>query len=250
VPEPGYYRFLLHQRASLEGNLRGLRLVKDGYQVPFFMDRGGTREIILAAKEDYESDKNTTTWHIELPQASARWNSLKLKADGIFKRSLRIERDQPKPVQNTLWKSISWVNTQAGPSELFIFLRGFPQEETKIRLVMAHGDNKPLKIQEIKALYDAPAVYFLADAAAGYSLYGGNTNAGAPSYDLELVQNQLMRHEPKAATLAEPIVIKSGGVTNTVFKFFAKNNWGLYIVLGFLALILMIVIARIFPKQN
>lgn len=250
VPEPGYYRFLLHQRASLEGNLRGLRLVKDGYQVPFFMDRGVSREIKLIANENYESDKNTTTWHIELPQASARWNSLKLKADGIFKRSIRIERDQAKPVQNTLWKSISWVNTEAGPAELFISLRGFPQEETKIRLVIAHGDNKPLKIQEIKALYDAPAVYFLAGTAAGYLLYGGNTNAGAPSYDLELVQNQLMRHEPKAATLAEPIVMKSGGVTNSVFKFFARNNWGLYIVLGLLALVLMIVIARIFPKQK
>ncbi|MBN1473374.1 MAG: hypothetical protein JW914_02050, partial [Syntrophaceae bacterium] len=160
------------------------------------------------------------------------------------------ERDQPKPVQNTLWKSASWVNTETGPAELFISLRGFPREETKIRLVIAHGDNKPLKIQEINALYDAPAVYFLADAAAGYALYGGNRDAGAPSYDLELVQNQLMRHEPKTATLAEPVLIKSGGVTNSVFKFFAKNNWGLYIVLGLLALVLMIVIARIFPKQK
>jgi hypothetical protein len=126
----------------------------------------------------------------------------------------------------------------------------FPREETKIRLVMAHSDNKPLKIQEIKAIYDAPAVYFLADAGEGYELYGGNKNAAAPSYDLELVQDQLMMQEPKQATLSEPKLMKSGGVTTSVFKLFVKNNWGLYIVLGLLAMGLMIVIARIFPKQK
>ena len=115
---------------------------------------------------------------------------------------------------------------------------------------MVHGDNKPLRIQEIKAIYDAPAVYFLADAGEGYELYGGKNNAVAPSYDLELVQDQLMKQEPKQATLSEPKLMKSEGVTNSVFKLFVRNNWGLYIVLGLLALGLVIVIGRLFPKQK
>ena len=142
------------------------------------------------------------------------------------------------------------MNTALTGSELFISLRDFPREETKIRLIMAHGDNKPLKIQEIKATYDAPAVYFLADAGEGYELYGGNNNAAAPSYDLELVQDNLMKQIPKEAALSEPKLMKSKGITNDIFKIFVRNNWGLYVVLGLLAFGLMIVIARLFPKHK
>jgi hypothetical protein len=59
-----------------------------------------------------------------------------------------------------------------------------------------------------------------------------------------------MKQEPKQATLSEPKLMKSAGVTKSVFKFFVQNNWGLYIVLGLLAMGLMIVIARLFPKQK
>jgi hypothetical protein len=250
VDGPGYYKFILHQRASLEGNLRGLRVVRGGNQIPYFLDKGIVKEIDLPTKESYDKNKNTTTWYIELPQASSNWIGLKLKANGIFNRTLKVERDQPKPVQGTLWKSLPWVNASSTQAALFISLSGFPREETKIRLVMVHGDNTPLKIQEIKAIYDAPAVYFLADAGEGYELYGGNKNALAPSYDLELVQDHLMKQIPKQATLSEPKLIKSEGVMNSAFKRFVQNNWILYIVLGLLAMVLMIVIARLFPKQR
>ena len=250
VTGPGYYRFTLHLRASLEDNLRGLRVVRGGNQIPYFLDNGVLKEIVLKIKDEYDRDKNTSTWHIDLPQASSRWIGLKLKAGGIFNRTLIVERDQPKPVQGVLWTSTPWVNTSSTPTDLFISLRGFPREETKIRLVMVHGDNKPLKIQEIKAIYDAPAIYFLAADSDGYELYGGNSAAVAPAYDLELVQNQLMKQEPKPATLSEPKLTKSPGMTSTIFQFFTQNNWGLYIVLFVLAIGLMIVIGRLFPKQK
>lgn len=250
VAGPGYYKFILHQRASLEGNLRGLRVVRGGYQVPYFLDKGIVKEIDLPAKEEYDRSKNITTWYFELPKASSNWVGFKLKANGIFNRILKVERDKPKPVQGTLWKSVPWMNTSSKATELFISLSGFPREETKIRLIMVHGDNKPLKIQEIKAIYDTPAVYFLADAGEGYELYGGNNNALAPSYDLELVQDHLMKQIPKQATLSEPKLIKSEGVMGSTFKRFVQNNWVLYIVLGLLAMVLLIVIARLFPKQK
>ena len=45
---------------------------------------------------------------------------------------------------------------------------------------MKHGDNKPIKIEKAKATYEARAIHFLADAAEGYELYGGNKEASAP----------------------------------------------------------------------
>lgn len=245
---PGYYRFVLHQKASLDENLAGLRLVRDAKQIPYFTDRGETKEVNLPVTEKYDKEKNTSYWHLELPQASSRWSGLKLKAGGIFSRTLRVERDRPQMVQGVLCAGKQWINRSQNDSELFVSLKCLPREEKNIRLVMAHGDNNPVGIKEVKAVYDAPALYFLAEAGDGYELYGGSKIAAPPSYDLELIQNHLMSQEPKTAGLAEPRLMKEQGVTNKLFRYFSEKNWGLYIVLGFLVIGLMAVIAYLFPK--
>lgn len=247
---PGYYSFILHQKASLEENIQSLRIVRNGVQYPYFMDKGITKECDLTIKKAYNQATNSTTWHLELPQASSRWTSLVLQAGGIFHRTLKVERDQPKPVQGVLWRSIEWSNTSASSSELPISLHGFPREETKIRLVMKHGDNKPLEIVKAKVLYEAPAIFFLADAADGYELFGGNKNAQAPSYDMDLIRDQLSRQEPRIAELSEPQMIQDTEVKNAIINFFSENNWGLYIILGLLSIGLIIIIVYVFPKPK
>lgn len=248
LADPGYYRFVLHQKASLDENLPGLRVVRDAKQIPYFTDRGESKEVILPVTEKYDKEKNTSYWHLELPQTSSRWSELKLKAGGIFSRTLRVERDRPQMVQGVLCTSKQWINRSQKESELFVSLKCLPREEKNIRLVMAHGDNKPVSIKEAKAVYYAPALYFLAEAGDGYELYGGSTRAALPSYDLELVQSHLMSQEPKTAGLAEPRLMKEQGITNKFFRYFSEKNWGLYIVLGLLVIGLMVVIAYLFPK--
>ncbi|MEE9911159.1 MAG: hypothetical protein K4571_05490 [Deltaproteobacteria bacterium] len=247
---PGYYRFILHQKASLEENIQSLRIVRNGLQYPYFMEKGITRGCKLTIRESHHPQTNTTTWHLELPQASSRWSSLVLQSSGIFHRTIKVERDQPRPVQGVLWRTVHWSHASASPTELSIALQAFPREENKIRLVMEHGDNKPLKIEEAKVLYHAPAIHFLADAADGYELYGGNNHVQAPSYDMELVQDQLRRQEPLMAELTEPQMLKDTAITNAVTNFFSKNNWGLYGVLGLLSFVLIAVIVFVFPKPK
>ncbi|MDP3285040.1 MAG: hypothetical protein Q8M56_11490, partial [Desulfobacterales bacterium] len=248
LADPGYYRLVLHQKASLDENLSGLRLVRNAKQIPYFMDRGEPKEVNLPVTEKYDKEKNTSYWHLELPQTSLRWSGLKLKADGIFSRTLRVERDRPQMVQGVLCTSKQWINRTQNESELFVSLKCLPREEKNIRLVIAHGDNNPVNIKEAKAVYYAPALYFLAEAGDGYELYGGNKKAALPSYDLELVQNHLMSQEPKTAVLSEPKLMKEQGITNKFFRYFSEKNWGLYIVLGLLVIGLMAVIAYLFPK--
>lgn len=247
---PGYYRFILHQKASLEESTKSLRIVRNGIQYPYFMDNGITKECDVTLKESHDQATNTTTWYLELPQASSRWTSLVLQAGGIFNRTIKVERDQPRPVQGVLWRSLEWSNVSASPSELCISMQGFPREENKIRLVMKHGDNKPLKIEKAKVLYEAPAIHFLADVADGYELFGGNQNMQAPSYDMELVQDQLRRQEPRIAELSEPELLQEPAFKSAIINLFSKNNWGLYIVLGLLSLGLIIIIVHVFPKPQ
>ncbi|MBN1663738.1 MAG: hypothetical protein JW943_09060 [Deltaproteobacteria bacterium] len=247
---PGYYRFILHQKASLEENINSLRIVRNGRQYPYFMETGKKKECELILKESHDQATNTTTWNLELPQVSSRWTALVLQASGIFNRTLKVERDQPKPVQGVLWHSVQWSNASASPSEISISLHGFPREEKRIRLVMEHGDNKPIKIEKAKALYEAPAIHFLADAADGYELFGGNQVAQAPLYDIDLVKDQLSKQEPRIAALSEPKMLQDTAIRNAITNLFAKNNWGLYIVLGLLSFGLIIIIVFVFPKAK
>ena len=115
---------------------------------------------------------------------------------------------------------------------------------------MEHGDNKPLKIEKAKVLYEAPAIHFLADAADGYELFGGNKDAQAPSYDMELVQDQLSRQEPRIAELSEPKMLQDTAIKNAIINLFLKNNWGLYIVLGLLSLGLISLSSMSFPNRK
>ena len=247
---PGYYRLLLHQKASLEENLSGLRLVRNEQQVPFFMVNGEERGVTLTATEEYDKAKNFTVWHVTLPQASSHWLGLRLKARGLFKRSLAVERDQPGPVGSITLCQLSWTNTTQESSELFVPLAGFPTVENKLRLTMAHGDNQALRIESIIAVYQVPAIYFLAVAGEGYDLFGGNASAGAPSYDLDLIQDRLREQEPRAAELGDPQPLKWESIRSRFTKSFIKTNWGLYLVLGVLAAGLMAIIAFIFPKPK
>ncbi len=248
IPGPGYYRIMLHRRASLEENPNALRIVRNGFQHPYFFEKGEIKTEELALRESHDAATNTTTWRLELPQASSRWESLVLRASGIFTRTLTVERDLPRPVQGGMWRVLSWSNASAEPSELTISLRGFPRTEKKIRLILKHGDNQPLKIESARALYEAPAIHFLADSAGRYQLFGGHSDAPAPSYDMQLIQDQLRLREPLTATLSEAQPLNDPPLTSALFDLFSKNNWALYAVLGLLAIVLMIIIVRVFPK--
>ena len=248
IPGPGYYRIILHRRAGLEENPHALRIVRNGLQHPYFFEKGEIKEEKLALREAHDETTNTTTWYLELPEASSRWEHLVLRASGIFHRTLCVERDLPRPVKGAVWKVLDWSNASSEASELAISLRGFPRTEKKIRLIMKHGDNEPLKLGSARALYEAPAIHFLADAADGYQIYGGCRDASAPSYDMQLIQDQLSLREPLPATVSEPQPLDEQPLTKAIFDLFAKNNWGLYAVLGLLAIVLMIIIARVFPK--
>lgn len=247
---PGYYRLILHRQASLEDHIKSLRIVQNGLQYPYFFEKGVNKECDLAIRESHDPSTNTTTWYLELPQPSSRWENLILTSSGIFQRNIKIERDQPRPVQGLTWRTVPWSSASPASSDLNISLDGFPREETKIRLVMKHGDNKQIKIEKAKATYEARAIHFLADAAEGYELYGGNKETSAPSYDMQLIQDQLRKKEPLEAFLSEPQALRNIPYKNQIIDYFAKNNWGLYAVLGLLSLGLILIIAFVFPKAK
>jgi hypothetical protein len=218
VFEPGLFRLVFNRQISMKPNQPGIRLVKAGRQVPFFDSEREIRKVELEADPAYNRESNRTTWLLKLPPIFPRWDAIVLSAEGIFDRQVVIETHKH------------------GRSEL--------------RIAMAHGDNQPIRIKKIQGLYPARSLIFLAAETGTYELVGGHPDASSPAYDLSLVQDVLLSIEPQQAQIGEVTVFKGPGLKTRLTGAFTDQAWGLYIVLALVTLVLLVIIAKLFPKEN
>jgi hypothetical protein len=250
VGEAGYYRLVLDREASLRQGSGTVRIVKDGLQVPYFSGPSEERKIDLVAATEYDKNKNRTSWTVELPDRSTDLRELSAESDGIFDRVVQIEVPLQGRAGWQVWRTMRWQNAAQAPSVLRVSLVGLPREASKLRITMEHGDNRPIGLGKLQASYGAPALLFLAPAAGEYALYGGNEKAGPAKYDLTLVQAHLASVLPKTVEMGKVGSAGSAGFKNAFVGIFEDKSWGLYAVLGGVTLVLMIVIARLFPKAE
>jgi len=252
VSEPGYYRLILNMNASHAKNRTGIRLIKDDTQIPFFFGRVEAAEVDLtaAASSEYHSDKNQTALTVELPYASSNWSELYLYANGIFKRRIRIEIPKPANIGWQRWGNCLWENHANRETRLSIDLSRYPENQNRIRVIIDHGDNQPLKINRIAVSYSSPSIHFLAHEKGEYWLYGGNPQAPAPKYDLSLVQAYLLAELPAKAEMGPLQSFHPESWKGRFAALFKGRGWGLYGVLGLVTIVLLILIAKLFPKVS
>lgn len=250
VAEAGYYRLVLNRYASLGSGASGVRIVKDGLQVPYFSGPSEERKIDLAATPEYDKKKNRTSWTVELPDRSTDLRELSAESAGIFDRVVQIEVPLQGRAGWQVWRTIRWQNASQTAPVLRVSLAGLVRDAAKLRITMEHGDNRPIELGKLQASYGAPALLFLASAAGEYALYGGNDTIGPAKYDLTLVQAHLADVLPKTVEMGSIESAGSAGFKKAFLGAFEDRSWGLYAVLGGVTLILMIVIARLFPKAE
>jgi hypothetical protein len=250
VREAGYYRLVLNREASLGSGFGTLRIVKDGVQVPYFSGPSKEQVIGLSATHEYDKNKNRTSWIIELPNRSTDLRELTAETVGIFDRTVQIESPLQGRAGWQAWRTMRWQNASQTPSILRVSLAGLPKDTAKLRITMEHGDNRPIELGKLQASYPAPALLFLASAAGDYALYGGNEKTAPAKYDLTLVQAHLAGVLPKTVEMGKVESVGSAGFKTAFVGAFEDKSWGLYAVLGAVTLILMIVIAKLFPKAE
>ena len=250
VAESGYYRLVLNREASLREGFGTLRIVKDGVQVPYFSGPSEEQVIDLAATPEYDKNKNMTSWTVELPDRSTDLRELSAEAVGIFDRTVQFEVPLQGRAGWQVWRTMRWQNASQTTSVLRVSLAGLARDVAKLRITMEHGDNRPIELGKLQASYGAPALLFLASAAGEYALYGGNEKAAPAKYDLTLVQAHLADVLPKTVEMGKVESVRSAGFKNAFLGAFEDKSWGLYAILGAVTLILMIVVARLFPKAE
>jgi hypothetical protein len=250
IPVPGYYRLVLDPAAVFEANFQALRLVKDGWQVPYFKGRSEIQAVKLPILASYDQAKNSSTWTVRLPRSSAPWEYLTLESQGVFERQVVLEIPGLAEKGWERWKEQNWKNIGMGPTVLQVGLHAFPAGVEKIRVRMIHGDNRPIELIGSNAFYRAPTLLFIAQKAGEYTLFGGHPDLGEAKYDLALLQAHLWGKMPQTSKMENwtPLGLSSSG--NKIKALFEGRNWGLYAVLGLITLILVILIVRLFPKKG
>ncbi|MDH4163053.1 MAG: hypothetical protein OEW15_10245, partial [Nitrospirota bacterium] len=250
VRDAGYYRLVLDRDASLRSGSGAVRIVKDGIQVPYFSGPSEDRKIDLKVSPEYDKKKNRTFWTLDLPDRSTDLRELTAESEGIFDRMVLIEIPLQGHAGWQTWRTMRWQNATQTSSTLRVSLAGLARDASKLRITIEHGDNRAIELRKLQASYGAPALLFLAAAAGEYSLYGGNEKIGAPTYDLMLVKAHLADALPKTVEMGKVESASSAGFKNAFMGAFEDRSWGLYAVLGAVTLILVIVIARLFPKAE
>ena len=250
VPEPGYYRLALNLAASMDPNRSAVRIVKDKVQIPYISGRTQSTALNLSVAPEFDSEKNQTVWKIELPTASGYWQELVFHSHGIFKRNLRFMRPKPGNMGWQPWQYAVWENRSLKETAFHLNLHHLPEDVTEIRLEMDHGDNQPVDISGIQAKYSAPTLFFLAYSPGQYDIYGGNSEARTPQYDLSLIENELLSALPKKAVMGDIEQIKPSVFSHRLMSAFKDTGWGLYAVLGLVTLVMIIIVIRLFPKAE
>jgi hypothetical protein len=250
IPEAGYYRVVLDPEIGFTADLAGVRLVKDKVQIPYFhgAEEKQTKELPITA--EYDQKKNRSFWTIRLPESGQKWEFLEFEARGIFQRRVVFEFPKPGNTGWQIWREMDWQNRSTQASRLNLGLETLPKNTREIRMSMAHGDNQPLELSKMTAVSYAPTLLFLIAKPGEYFLFGGNSQAGEPKYDLALVQAHLADAVPKKVIVEKAEPTGASFFDKGIKEYFSEKSWGLYAILGLVTLVLMILIVRLFPKEQ
>jgi hypothetical protein len=247
VSQPGLSQLQLNQQASLDNYRSSIRLVKDNNQIPYFVGSTYSKKVPVKYDLDYDREKNLSVVRLNLPQASRHWQALEIFVPGIFERRPVFMLRKPGNLGWKKWQEMVWTGTSQNANSFTLSLSALPKGETELRIEIAHGDNSPVVISAINAVFSSQDLFFYAADTGTYKIYGGNRDAAVPAYDLTLIRDKMLNSEPNKIKMGEVSAFSRTDIGKQLQDAFSERGWGLYIVLALVTLILLVVIVKIFP---
>lgn len=237
--------------AHAQSSLADLRLVRDGRQVPYLLERSELRRTLRVKPvgDDDPQRPDISRWKLALPLAGIPLTRITLASDTpVFSRSVRLFETVADPRGNLdrrLLGSAQWSSTPAQRvTQLAIELSRLPQTDG-VWIEMDNGDNPPIALGDARAEYRVVRLLFWSDAHP-LQLHYGFPGATAPRYDLALVARQILREEKQPAALGPEKPAQSGGGHALLSGI--RGGALLWSVLGLVVVVLLVLIARLLPK--
>jgi len=239
--------------ARAQADLGDLRLVSDGRQVPYVVERTSlTRALAVdAVPAPDPKQPRLSRWRLALPEPRLPLRRLTAAVPTpLFRRDLRlgedIEDERGQVTRRWLGQAV-WNQTPDHRAAAFVIALNERPEGRTLWLETDNGDNPPIDLAGVRVHCAVTRLLFKAAPDRPLFLYYGNPAAAAPRYDLGMVGEQLLAAEKTGAELGDEQALKgsSWGETIALAGRSGILFWG---ILGLVVILLLAVIARLLPK--
>jgi hypothetical protein len=242
--------------ARSAAGLGDLRLVRDGRQVPYLLERTDlTRpvEVGLEAAPDPKRP-STSRWKLVFPKRGLPLETLTVEAaEAVFQREFRLietfKDERGREHARVLTSSVWTRKPGEEPRPLRIGLPGGARTASWT-LEADDGDNAPLTLKGARGWMPVSRLLFkLAAGGTPVSLYYGNAKAGAPEYDLAIAAPQLLAAPKTDATLGAE---ERHSATEAAEREGepGKGGWIFWGILATVVIGLILVITKLLPEPT
>jgi hypothetical protein len=237
-----------------QSDFADLRLVRDGRQVPYIIERTSISRALAAeaiATSDAK-DPKLSRWIIHLPQANLPVSRLSCATrTPLFQREVTLYEevvDERGQKYRRHLGTASWVRTPDSSSREFSLTFDSPLRSGTLFLEAHNGDNPPIELEKFRLFHPATRLLFKARPGDAVFLYYGNPQVSSPRYDLGLVASQLLAADKTPAMLAvqEQLRKSSWAESRTPGKG-GVLFWG---ILALVVVVLLVIISRLLPKSS
>ena len=236
--------------AHARPDLGDLRLVRDGKQVPYLIERTMLTRVLVpvVASANDPKQPQLSRWKLTLPQLNLPVTRLECRSRAtLFQRSVRTWEELPDGRGGKFRRELGnadWKRTTDSKNYLAINLTSSPQTDT-LFLETDNGDNPPIELDNFRLTHPVTRLVF--KSAQPPTLYYGNPSVPAPRYDLSLVATKLLSADKVVARLGPEEVLKKAGWTEGE-SLSGVRGWAFWGILALVVAGLIIVIVRLLPK--
>lgn len=245
VAEPGLVSLPLDARVLAHAQLpRDVRVVDaDGRQIAWIAElRSEPLELRLGPMRSLGRSGNLSRYELRLPVAGLPASRLVLETRApLFRREVRVLVPDLTRGEERRVAAGSWVHAESplAPPPLTLALPRIPGDLLVVEI--DEGDNPALPLENPRLLLPLHALRFHAPRGSGLRLLYGNPEASAPSYDVELLAERVLRQPAAEARLGSEVEKQSTKMTRSRLWF--------WIVVAVAALALLVMLARMLPRS-
>jgi hypothetical protein len=250
-PGPQQFELDLDVLANARPDLADLRLVRNGKQVPYLIERTSlTRAFVpIVAPANNPKQPHVSRWKITLPRPNLPVIRLECRPRTVlFQRSVQLWEELPDGRGGRLRRglgSTEWKHTvDSRESKFSVSVTGSPQTDT-LFLEADNGDNPPIELENFRVIHPVTRLVFKATEPP--TLYYGNPSSSSPRYDLSLVAMQLLAADKAIATPGAEEALKKAAWTEGG-PLTGVRGWLFWAILVLVVAGLIAVIVRLLPK--
>lgn len=234
--------------------LADLRLVRDGHQIPYVLERPALARALPVEPVAVADPKrpNVSLWRVTLPFFRLPVQRVTLTtAAPLFERQFRLFEKTADANGRAIEASLAagtWTRTPTpgAPTTRTFELNRAPQTDT-LWIETDNGDNPALPLGPVQLVHPVARLIFKVDQPDGVALLHGNPAAAAPRYDLSLLAPKLLHAHREIAALDAPGAAASEPLLARLSRL-GTGRVAFWAALAVVVIALLATVARLLPR--